>query len=204
MTDTEYAVGYGKPPRQHQYRSGQSGNPMGRPRRTIRLNQVVTDVVNSPITIQENGCDKTVTRLEAVLLSLVKKSLAGDMRAASLLLKVCGPAEEHAVREENEYESRLSHAAAAAERKLRKKENDHLKQKPPCVACDEYIMKYLKERPIDAPINLTGYNGHSPEYLAEVGKEASGQSLEEIWSEIERLEKDIVKWHDDVDPGSNP
>lgn len=204
MNAEEKPVGYGNPPEHSRWKHGQSGNPSGRPKRTVRLNHVLRDVVNSPITIKENGCDREVTKLEAALQALMVRAIRGDTKASHLLLKLWIDAEQEAVGEDNEHEAKLNHALLATAAKLRKKENDALRQKPPCPACDTYIEQHLKAQPKEHPVNLTGYNGHAPGYLAELQAASDkGPSSEELWAEISVLEREIIKWHTDDDCASD-
>src|SRR6478672_8714805 len=76
-----YEVGYGKPPKQSQFRPGQSGNPRGR-RKGLR--NLVTDVkstLGTPVKVKEGGRTRTKSTQEGVLMLLREKALRGDARA---------------------------------------------------------------------------------------------------------------------------
>src|SRR5262249_55750589 len=65
---------------------GRSGNPRGRPKGSRNLANVLEQELNAPVTINENGQRKTITKLEAMIKQLVNKSLSGDTRALQQLL----------------------------------------------------------------------------------------------------------------------
>lgn len=81
-----YAVGYSKPPQQTRFKSGQSGNPKGRPRGSRNLKTELTAELQESIVIHEGGKRKTVSKQRAIIKRLVEKSLTGDIRAARELL----------------------------------------------------------------------------------------------------------------------
>jgi len=81
-----YKVGYGRPPLHTRFRPGQSGNADGRPKGARNLASVLEQELNAPVTINENGQRKTVTKLEAAIKQLVKMGLSGDLRALQQLL----------------------------------------------------------------------------------------------------------------------
>jgi hypothetical protein len=80
-----YAVGYGKPPRHTQFRSGNAGS-RGRAKGSKNFATLVMSTLNEPVTVNENGTRKTITKLRASLKQLVNKAAAGDARALQLLL----------------------------------------------------------------------------------------------------------------------
>ncbi len=81
-----YSVGYGKPPQKTQFRSGQSGNPKGRPRGAKNFATAITEELNSKVVITENGKRKKVTKREAVAKQIVNKAAGGDPKAIPILL----------------------------------------------------------------------------------------------------------------------
>ena len=97
-----YSVGYGKPPKEHCYPKGTTGNPRGRPprkRQHLAADQLGNcgslseaqrlwlEEANTPIPVSFNGRVEEVTAQRAVMLSLRKKALAGNPRALDLYLK---------------------------------------------------------------------------------------------------------------------
>ena len=57
-----------------------------RPKGARSLASVLEQELNAPVTINENGQRKTVTKLEAAIKQLVKMGLSGDLRALQQLL----------------------------------------------------------------------------------------------------------------------
>ncbi|MGC2200544.1 MAG: DUF5681 domain-containing protein [Stellaceae bacterium] len=84
--DTDSDVGYGKPPHHTRFKRGQSGNPKGRPAGRKNLSTVLSDALQQPVPVVENGRRKTITKLEAIVTQLVNRSAAGDPRATQQTL----------------------------------------------------------------------------------------------------------------------
>src|SRR5262245_6738755 len=77
----DYPVGYGKPPRHTRFRTGQSGNPRGRPRGSESVDRLVQRIFGARIIVTENGKRRHITKLEAALTQLINKAATGDHRA---------------------------------------------------------------------------------------------------------------------------
>ena len=87
-------VGYGYPPVSGQFRSGQSGNPKGRPRN--RRREIPYDaVLGQMVTVREDGKERRLTAAEAFLLQLTQKGLAGDGAAARASLEAIESARQN-------------------------------------------------------------------------------------------------------------
>jgi hypothetical protein len=84
----EYEVGFGKPPKEHQFQKGQSGNPKGRPKGTRNLKTDLADELAECILIREGERRIKVSKQRALIKSLTAKALQGDTRAATLLLNM--------------------------------------------------------------------------------------------------------------------
>ena len=69
--DTDYSVGYGKPPQHARFHKGQSGNPRGRPKGSRNLSTLMAKALNEPVVISENGKRKRITKREAVARKLL-------------------------------------------------------------------------------------------------------------------------------------
>ena len=87
-----YEIGRNKPPLNTRFKKGQSGCPTGRRkgsknRKTLEKVQqtVVINLLNELVTVDDNGHPRTMTKLEALLMAVINKAVAGDLRAAQQL-----------------------------------------------------------------------------------------------------------------------
>ena len=83
----DYEVGYGKPPRNTQFKKGQSGNPRGRPSGSKNLATLISVALNEPVIVVENGGRRKITKREAIK-QLVNRSTKADWRAIKILLEI--------------------------------------------------------------------------------------------------------------------
>ena len=81
-----YAIGYGKPPRAHQFKPGQSPHPEGRPKGSKNEATIIREILGQKIKIREGGKIRRITVLEAMFRRFAEKSLAGDIRSATFIL----------------------------------------------------------------------------------------------------------------------
>jgi hypothetical protein len=88
MSNGNSGVGYGIPPKATQFKSGQSGNPKGRPKGAKNLNTLLNRTINERLTITENGKRRTINKLEATVKQLVNKAASGDYKSGQLLLQL--------------------------------------------------------------------------------------------------------------------
>jgi len=84
----DYEVGYGKPPRETRFVKGRSGNPRGRPRGAKSFNTLLSDKLDEPVTVAENGGRRKISKREAIVTQLVNRSAAADFRAIKILLDI--------------------------------------------------------------------------------------------------------------------
>ncbi|HWE06380.1 MAG TPA: DUF5681 domain-containing protein [Rhizomicrobium sp.] len=80
------AVGYKRPPREHCWNKGQSGNLKGRPPGFRNFRAAVTAILHEQVSVSVDGEDREMTRLESVARQLVGKAEAGDPRLMQQLL----------------------------------------------------------------------------------------------------------------------
>ena len=83
-----YEIGYGKPPAQHRFKPGQSGNPNGRPRGARGVATLVNEALDETIQVSAGGRPREMKKREALLAAMIAKAIKGDVRAASLVVKL--------------------------------------------------------------------------------------------------------------------
>ncbi len=84
----EGSVGYGRPPRKHQFQKGTSGNPNGRPRGSRNLSSLLDKAISKRVTIKEQGGSRRrVSFAEAITMGLTQRALTSD-RAARMVIEL--------------------------------------------------------------------------------------------------------------------
>ena len=93
MSDTDYKVGYRKPPRHSRFKTGEpSANPRGRPRKDMAA--LLVEGLNKQVVVTENGRRRKITVREAVVNQLIDQSTTNDLRATKMLLDLIKDAEK--------------------------------------------------------------------------------------------------------------
>jgi len=93
-------VGYRNPPEKSRFKTGQSGNPHGRPKGTLNMATILERTLREPVIIVENGKRRTVTKLEAALKQVVNQAASGKLKAVQLLATLVRSAEERGIQAE--------------------------------------------------------------------------------------------------------
>jgi hypothetical protein len=88
MSKSEYPVGYKKPPKNTQFKPGESGNPKGRPKGIQNLSTDLEQELGEKILVTEAGKSQPVTKQRAMIKSLFAKALKGDVRASNVLINL--------------------------------------------------------------------------------------------------------------------
>jgi hypothetical protein len=88
--ESDYEVGYKRPPKANQFKKGQSGNPGGRKKaeqiEDVRI--VIEEVLAEPVKLREGGQVRTVSKLEAMMRSQLVNALKGNPKAVRALFKL--------------------------------------------------------------------------------------------------------------------
>lgn len=98
-----YTVGYAKPPAEHWFKPGQSGNPGGRPPKPLppppkeggltSTEASILRVMRGTVKVKSGEKSRWIASTDAVAEHLLTQSLGGDMRAMRLLLNMNREAE---------------------------------------------------------------------------------------------------------------
>jgi Family of unknown function (DUF5681) len=82
-----YPVGYGKPPKQHQFKPGQSGNSKGRPKGAKNTSTLLREILDGKIDLRTGASVRKVSVREAILLRIAQSALKGEIKSAHFLLQ---------------------------------------------------------------------------------------------------------------------
>ncbi len=92
--DGDNEVGYGKPPKEHQFKPGRSGNLKGRPKSKKSGLTDISKLLNEPVKVKAGGKVREMGPFEAGLRKLAKRAVDKDLRAILKFVRIC---EEYAV-----------------------------------------------------------------------------------------------------------
>ena len=87
-------VGYGKPPKQHRFPKGRSGNVSGRPKSKKPGSTDISGLLNEPVKVKAGDRVREMGPFEAGLRKLAKRAVDKDLRAILKFVRIC---EEYAV-----------------------------------------------------------------------------------------------------------
>jgi len=87
-TLTDYAVGFGRPPKAHQYAKGHSGNPKGRPKGSRNIATLLREELDRKVAVTVDGLTKTMSKRQVAVRQQVDKAVKGCPKAFLTLLKM--------------------------------------------------------------------------------------------------------------------
>ena len=79
-------VGYRKPPRQHRFKPGHSGNPKGRPKGARNESTILREILGRLIGGQPSARPRRISVLEGIFLRIAEDALKGNTKSATFLL----------------------------------------------------------------------------------------------------------------------
>ena len=88
-----YDVGYGKPPKAHRFKPGQSGNPRGRPKGAPTSEDIFLREASRLIRARSGDQVVHITKLEALVRKLFQLALEGDLTALRMLIPLVAHSE---------------------------------------------------------------------------------------------------------------
>ncbi len=86
---SEYAVGYGKPPKAHQFKPGQSGNVGGRKRSKKSGAADISEILDAPVRVTIGGKVREMDSFEAGLRKIAKRAIDGHLPSSLKFIKIC-------------------------------------------------------------------------------------------------------------------
>ena len=85
----DYEVGCGKPPKEHQFKPGQSGNPRGRPKSKKSGSTDISELLGEPVKVKVDGKVQYMSPFEAILRKLTKKAVDGHLPSIRNFIETC-------------------------------------------------------------------------------------------------------------------
>ena len=85
---SDYDVGYKRPPQHSRFKLGQSGNPSGRAKGSHNLKTLFHKIMKEEVQLREGADVRKVTKAEAIMRGLIIGALKGDTRAMGTLLRL--------------------------------------------------------------------------------------------------------------------
>ena len=86
--DADYEVGYGKPPKEAQFKGGQSGNPKGRPKESVSFALKLEKAMSEKVEVREGGRARKMSKIDVMIQNLLARGMKGDQQAVSTLVRL--------------------------------------------------------------------------------------------------------------------
>jgi hypothetical protein len=86
-SSASYRVGYGRPPKDHRFQPGQSGNRKGRPKGAKNTVTLLREILDRKIEVRTGSTVRKISVREAILTRFAESALKGDTKSAAFLLQ---------------------------------------------------------------------------------------------------------------------
>lgn len=102
--DSNYKVGFCKPPVHTRFKPGQSGNPKGRPKGSMDTLRLIDKIVSKKVTATIDGRPLKISKRQAMLLRMANEATQGNLNTFKTILPLLMQIDAR----------KAAHAAAAA------------------------------------------------------------------------------------------
>jgi hypothetical protein len=85
---TDYAIGFGRPPKHSQFKPGKSGNPRGRPKKRASLQDIVTAVLFEKMAVRMGERTQKIASVDALIRTAVNRALKGDHKFLTSVIAI--------------------------------------------------------------------------------------------------------------------
>jgi len=92
QTNSEYEVGFGKPPKGHRFKSGKSGNPRGRRKMSANIWNALYGALDDKIRTTKGRQSKKLSSAEVYVRLQTDRALRGDWKAFMWVMKLAAKA----------------------------------------------------------------------------------------------------------------
>jgi Family of unknown function (DUF5681) len=87
QSSARYRVGYGRPPQEHRFQPGESGNRKGRPKGAKNTVALLREILDRKIEVRTGSTVRKMSVREAMLTRFAESALKGDTKSAAFLLQ---------------------------------------------------------------------------------------------------------------------
>ena len=149
----DYKVGYGKPPTEHRFKKGQSGNPRGRPkgaksrkpaRPEERLKAILLEEAYRPVTVRDGDRTVTLPVAQVIIRGLNVDAVKGEPRARRLFIERLTLTEQENTTEYDAFVKIAMDYKIAGERELEHRERLGITDAPPLLPHPDHIELNLR------------------------------------------------------------
>lgn len=85
-TPSDYVVGYGRPPKEHQFAKGQSGNPTGRAKGSQNFDTTLRASLNERVVVTIDGKRSEIPKYQVIVSQLVNQAAGGVFAGMKLAI----------------------------------------------------------------------------------------------------------------------